>query len=170
MRYGIVRAWAGVALAGALAGCSSLSLPSFDSSPPPPADQPAEVQFDSRPPGAIATLSDGPSCKTPCALQIVPRPGTSVTFTLERHLPRTIQLQVLQHPGKADYFGNAPTLVDIDPNPVFAELLPAKPVKKARQAAARTQPTQVAAPAETQSAAPSAPASSSPFPPPSQQH
>jgi hypothetical protein len=44
-----------------LAGCSSLSLDSFK-----PAPLMVKVALESAPPGADATTSLGPACKTPC--------------------------------------------------------------------------------------------------------
>lgn len=61
MRRIIVIAAAGLSLAG----CSSFSLDSFKSAPPP-----MQVQLDSNPQGADAVTSIGPGCKTPCSVSI----------------------------------------------------------------------------------------------------
>jgi len=66
-----------IAVAGAsLAGCSSFSLDSFKPAPPM-----VKVALESTPPGADATTSLGPACKTPCAIDVpAPDAGFSVTF------------------------------------------------------------------------------------------
>ena len=138
-----------------LAGCSSFSSFSLDSlkSPPPPVN----VQLDSMPPGADARTSLGTSCKTPCSVPVTTDGSFSVTFTLPKYEPMTIPVAVTRNPG--DFTTAASTAVD--PNPVMAELVPARPappkhvvkktVKKKKPAAAPA-----AAPADN----------SSPFPPP----
>ena len=70
-----------IAVAGAsLAGCSSFSFDSFKSAPPP-----VQVQLESVPPGADATTSVGPGCKTPCSVAVAaPDAGFSVTFALRK--------------------------------------------------------------------------------------
>lgn len=157
--------WAlGLAFSLALGGCasfSSFSIPAFDT----PKPMPVELKIDSRPSGAMATTSDGASCQTPCALQMVPKPGVSVTFALDRHLPQTIALQVSQRPGPPDFLGNTAMIPDLDPNPVFAELQPAAPPRKARKPAPKRRKPVAAAPAEAAPAA-APPAQNSPFPPP----
>ena len=108
-----------------LAGCSSLSLDSFKPTPPL-----VQVQLESTPPGADATTSLGPACKTPCSLNVpAPDAGFTVTFALPKFIPATIPVQVIRNPG--DFTSPATTL--IEPNPVFAELKPAAPPPKARK-------------------------------------
>ncbi len=114
-----------IALAGAsLGGCSSTpSLSSFSdyfkSTPPT-----IPVQLESQPPGADAKTSLGPGCKTPCSVQVAaPDTGFSVTFTLPKFQPATVQVNVVNNPG--DLSTPASTLTD--PNPVFAQLQPAGP-------------------------------------------
>jgi hypothetical protein len=175
MHRAIVWALGGPLTAGLLAGCSSMPSLGLSSAPPPATT--VQLQLDSRPAGATATLSDGTSCKTPCALPVTPQAGQSVTFAADKHLPQTVALQVTQHPGQADFLGNAPTLTDIDPNPVFAELQAAKPARKARKPVAKRPAAAAAAPAPAATAevpattaeAPPA-AAASPFPPPPQAH
>jgi hypothetical protein len=108
-----------------LAGCSSFSLDSFKPTPPL-----VQVQLESMPPGADATTSLGPACKTPCSLNLpAPDAGFTVTFALPKFIPATIPVQVIRNPG--DFASPATTL--IEPNPVFAELKPAAPPPKARK-------------------------------------
>lgn len=151
-----------------LAGCASFSLPSMEMfTPAPPV---VTLQLDSRPPGATAAVSSGASCRTPCAIQIAASPGQSVTFTLDRHLPQTVPLQVTQHQGAPNPDGTAPIVTDFDPNPAFVELQAiAPPPRKMRKPppkkrVARTKPPiEAAAPPPS---APAAPPATSPFPPP----
>src|SRR3954469_24721083 len=114
-----------IAVAGAsLAGCSS--LPSLDYFKPTP--QLVPVQLESAPPGADATTSLGPGCKTPCTVSVpAPDAGFAVTFNLPRFQPVTVPVQVIRNPG--DFSNPATTITD--PNPVFAELRPAGPPPRA---------------------------------------
>jgi hypothetical protein len=143
-----------IALAGAsLGGCSSFSSMGdyFKSTPPL-----MTVQLESQPPGADARTSVGPSCKTPCSVQVnAPDTGFTVTFTLPRFEPATIQVAVLRTPG--DLTTSASTVTD--PNPVFAELRPAGPPPKAHKG---MKPKSV-----KKKPAAAAPAEQSPFPNPS---
>jgi len=115
-----------IAITGAsLAGCSSFSLDSFKSAPPL-----VKVALESAPPGADATTSLGPGCKTPCSIDVpAPDAGFSVTFARPRFQPVTVPVQVIRNPG--DY-ASPPTTI-IEPSPVFAELQPAAPPPKARK-------------------------------------
>jgi hypothetical protein len=105
-----------------LAGCSSFSMDSFKPTPPP-----VQVQLESTPPGADARTSLGPGCKTPCSVSVpAPDTGFSVTYTMNKFLPATVQVQVVHNPG--DFASPATTV--IDPSPVVAELQPAGPPPK----------------------------------------
>jgi hypothetical protein len=123
-----------------LAGCSSFSLDSFKSAPPQVA-----VSLESVPPGAEATTSLGPACKTPCSVQVpAPDAGFSVTFAMPKFEPVTVPVQVIRNPG--DYASPATTI--IEPSPVFAELKPAaQPPKARRPMRPKKQPKAAAAPA-----------------------
>jgi hypothetical protein len=136
--------------AGLLAGCSS--MPSLDYFKPAP--QLVPVQLESAPPGADATTSLGPGCKTPCSVSVpAPDAGFTVTFALPRFQPATIPVQVIRNPG--DFTTPATTV--IEPSPVFAELRPAGPPPRAKpMRPKRKKPKTAAAPAE-----------GSPFPDPS---
>ena len=138
-------AGAGLLGASALGGCSSMSWDMFKSAPPT-----VQVQLDSNPPGADAKTSLGPGCKTPCSVS-VPAPDApfTVAFTLPKHQPSTVPVNVIKNPG--DF--TTPASVTTDPNPVFAELQPVAPPKPVRKphrprkpkpAATATAPTQAA--------------------------
>ena len=129
-----------IAVAGVgLAGCSSFSLDSFKSAPPP-----VPVALESVPPGADATTSLGPACKTPCSVQVpAPDDGFSVTFAMPRFETVTVPVQVIRNPG--DF--SAPGTTTIEPSPVFAELKPAGPPPKARKPMRPKKPKAAAAPA-----------------------
>ena len=143
-----------IAIAGAsLGGCSSTtSFGDYFRSTPPA----IQVQLDSQPPGADAKTSLGPGCKTPCSVSVAaPDTGFAVTYTMARHEPATVQVNVIRNPGD---FSTAATTVT-DPNPVFAELRPAGPPPKAHRV---MKPTMVkkpkaAAPAESPFPDPNAP-------------
>jgi hypothetical protein len=137
-------------IAGLLAGCSSFSLDSFK-----PAPQLVAVQLESAPPGADATTSLGPGCKTPCSVSIpAPDAGFTVTFALPKFQPVTVPVQVIRNPG--DFTTPATTV--IEPSPVFAELRPAGPPPRAKSMRPKKKkPKTAAAP----------PATESPFPDPS---
>jgi hypothetical protein len=143
-----------IAIAGAsLAGCSSFSFDSLKPTPPP-----IQVQLDSTPPGADATTSLGPGCKTPCSVPVpAPDSGFSVTFALPKFQPVTIPVQVIRNPG--DF--SAPATVATDPNPVFAELKPAGPPPRAAR-----KPMRPKKPKPPKAAEAPAPAAGSPFPDP----
>ncbi|UPK00969.1 hypothetical protein [Bradyrhizobium sp. 170] len=139
-----------IAVAGAgLAGCSSLSLDSFKPAPPL-----VKVALESVPPGADATTSLGPACKTPCSIDVpAPDAGFSVTFASPKFQPVTVPVQVIRNPGD---FASPPTTI-IEPSPVFAELRPTAPPPKARKPMRPKKPKSKAAaapnPASAQSAA-----------------
>jgi hypothetical protein len=128
-----------IAVAGAsLAGCSSFSLDSFKSAPPL-----VKVALESAPPGADATTSLGPACKTPCSVDVpAPDAGFSVTFTLPKFQPATVPVQVIRNPGDS---ASPPTTI-VDPSPVFAELQPAALPPKARKPMRPKKPQTAAAP------------------------
>ena len=127
-----------IAVTGAsLAGCSSLSLDSFKAAPPM-----VKVALESAPPGADATTSLGPGCKTPCSFDVpAPDAGFSVTFASPKFQPITVPVQVIRNPG--DY-ASPPTTI-IEPSPVFAELQPAAPPPKARKPMRPKKPAKAAA-------------------------
>jgi hypothetical protein len=132
-----------IAVTGAsLAGCSSFSLDSFKPAPPL-----VKVALESVPPGADATTSLGPACKTPCSIDVpAPDAGFSVTFASPRFQPVTVPVQVIRNPG--DFASPATTI--IEPSPVFAELKPAAPPPKTRKPMRPKKPKPAPAPAPAQ--------------------
>lgn len=134
--------------ASALGGCASFSFDFFK-----PAPQTVTLQLESLPPGADATTSIGPGCKTPCTVTVPAEGNFSVTFSLNRFGPATVPVQIIRQPG--DFAG--PPVIVADPNPVIAELQPAKPPRRPAKRPARR-------PAPRASA--DAPAAASPFPNP----
>ena len=148
-----------IAAAGlSLAGCSSFSLDSFKSAPPP-----MQVQLDSAPQGADAVTSLGPGCKTPCSVS-VPTPETNftVTFNMPKFQSATVPVTVTRTPG--DFA--SPATTTLDPSPVFAELQPAGPLPRAHKAMRpkkkKPKPAAATAPAAAPDAAFPAPAAAPP--------
>jgi len=168
MRRVIVIAAAGFSLAG----CSSFSMGDYFKSTPPT----VQVQLDSTPQGADARTSLGPGCKTPCSVSVqTPDTGFTVTYSLPRFQPVTLPVTVVRNPGD---FSTAAS-VNVDPNPVVAELQPAGPPPKPprkrmrpkkprppKDAAAPPPPADSAFPAPATTAAPAAPPPPPPPPPP----
>jgi hypothetical protein len=124
----------------ALAGCSSLNL---DALKPGPSME--TVRFESEPSGAEAKVSNGQSCRTPCALPLPQSGPYTVTFNLNGYQPVSEQLELAS-------MGDGTS--GLRPNPVLTELTPMpppppkpvqkKPVKK--KPAARPKPTASAQP------------------------
>ena len=161
MRRVIVIAAAGVSLAG----CSSFSWDSLKPTPPPPPT--VQVQLDSTPEGADARTSVGPGCKTPCTAAVpIPDGGFTVTFSMNGFQPATVPAQVTKFPG--DF--TTPASVNVDPNPVTAELRPAGPPPKVKKVMRSRKPTPKAAAAPAAAPADSAfPAPAPAAPPPPRQ-
>jgi len=162
-----------VGAALALAACSSSSdWANLDVLKPAPMMD--TVQFESDPPGAEAKVSNGQTCRTPCALALPTAAPLTVTFTLNGYQPETENLEVVDNTG-------APP--NLRPNPVSVALTAAppppkpakKPVKKKRPVAKKPAPKAAAkkpaapkpAPAPASAPAP-APAPMPAEPPPQQ--
>jgi len=147
------RVFAVAAAATSLAGCSSFSMDNFNyfqSTPPE-----VQLQLESAPPGAEARTSVGPGCKTPCSVSVTaPEGGFTVSYSLARHQPATVPVQVIRTPG--DLLTSGTT--KIEPNPVVAELKPITPPKA-------NKPMRPKRPKSTTAAAPAA---ESAFPDPAQ--
>jgi len=143
-----------IALAGAsLGGCSSFSVGDYFKSTPPS----IQVQLESNPPGADAKTSLGPGCRTPCSVSVAaPDAGFSVSYTLNKFQPATVQVKVLRNPGDLN---NSPETTVTDPNPVYAELEPEAPPAKGRKGTKPKNVKRQAAPAESPFSDPNAPAS-----------
>ena len=137
----IMRRLIAIAAAGlSLAGCSSFSsFDVFKSAPPT-----VQVQLESTPPGADATTSLGPGCKTPCSVTVTPpETGFSVTYTMNKFQPATVPVQVVRTPGSF----TTPDSTTLDPNPVVAQLQPAAPPPRAARKKPRKPKPKAAAPA-----------------------
>jgi hypothetical protein len=161
MRRVIVISLAGIALSG----CASLSVPGLDFLTPAPTV--ATLQLESMPAGAEARTSAGPSCRTPCSVSVPIAPLT-VTFTLDKFQPLTVPVQPMQQTVASPNVDiGTYTVMELDPNPAFAQLTPAVPPKRTTK---RPPPKRVAKrpPANAASSTASSPfppaASSSPFP------
>jgi hypothetical protein len=118
---------ASVAIAAALAGCSSssLSMPdwmSFGKSTP--ALQ--TMQFESTPPGADVRTAQGQTCQTPCALAVPPE-TQAVSFAKIGFLPQSVQITAGPPPDHSLFESPPPTLT---PNPVVVMLQPASPPRR----------------------------------------
>ena len=142
-----------IAVAGlGLAGCSSFSLDAFKSTPPP-----LQVQLDSTPQGAEARTSLGAGCKTPCSVSVTAPDsgGFSVSYTLNKYQPATVQVNVIKTPGDLTTAATATT----DPNPVVAELQLVGPPSKMHRPKPKKprSPKTAAAPANPAFADPAAP-------------
>ena len=149
-----------ISLAGiALSGCASFSVPGLDFlTPSPPV---ATLQLESMPPGAEARTSAGPSCRTPCAVSVPSSQPLTVTYTLDRYQPQTVSVQPIQQTVTSPNVDTgSTTIVELEPNPVFAQLAPAGPQKRTTK---RPPPKRVAKRPPPQE--PPAQAAS-PFPPP----
>ena len=150
---GVRLIFAAAAMAVALGGCSSFSMP--DWMPFKPAPPPLQtVQFGSEPPGAEVHTEQGQTCRTPCSLAVPPT-SQSVSFAMDGFLPQTVQINLTP---------------DVTPVPVEVALqsaAPPKPVKKPRprKTVVRTKPAPKPA-AATQSAPANPQPELSPFPPP----
>jgi hypothetical protein len=148
-----------ISLAGiALSGCASMSLPGLSFlTPAPPM---VTLQLESVPVGAEARTSAGPSCRTPCSVSVPAQP-LSVTYTLDRFQPQTVSVQPTEQTAVQPNIdaGGSAYIVEMEPNPVFAQLEPMAPPKRTTK---RPPPKRVA----KRPPAPAAPAAASPFPAP----
>jgi hypothetical protein len=142
-----------VAAGLSLASCSSTpSMDLFKSTPPE-----VELNIDSVPQGADAVTSAGPGCKTPCSVKVVAADNLTVTYTLAKHEPQTVPVQVIKKTWEAPV---------LDPNPVIAQLTPLPPPKRTRRTTTRRAAPKAAPAAAAPAAAPAQ--NPSPFPPPPQ--
>jgi hypothetical protein len=163
MRRAILLGTAGVLLAG----CGSMSIPGLDSLKPTPPSM--TLQLESLPAGAEARTSLGPSCRTPCAVSVPRTDNFTVTFALDRYLPQTVPVRLVEPQMIQGSEGSTYSEAGFDPSPVYAELQAAPPQKRTK-AAPKAQPKRISAPAAATTAPAPAPArqpasSSQPFPP-----
>jgi hypothetical protein len=143
----------------ALAACSSTpEWMNLDGLKPAPVLD--TVRFESTPPGADAKVSNGQTCRTPCALALPSNAPLTVTFTLNGYLPEQDSMEPISTGAGAP---------ELRPNPVLAELTPAppppKPIKKPVVRKKKTSKPAAKPKAKT-SAAPAAMAPAQPAPAP----
>lgn len=163
MRRAIILATAGLGLAG----CGSMSVPGLDAFRPTPPSM--TLQLESLPPGAEARTSLGPSCRTPCAVSIPRTDNFTVTYTLDRYLPQTVPVRLVEPqilPSGDDGVAGVQEAT-FDPSPVYVELQAAPPPRRTK-APPKAPPRTVTAPppAPAAASAPARPAGTSPFPSP----
>lgn len=159
----------------ALGACSNMSLPSFEMPNMTPTPAASTVEFASEPAGADIKTSTGQTCKTPCALSVAATEFTA-TFTLNGFQPQTVPVRLTSSDEGRDPNTGQVAPPRMTPNPVYAELVAAPPVRRPPPAAAKPAPKKkpkTAAkpkpPAEPMSATPAAPPMappSSPWPAP----
>jgi hypothetical protein len=156
----------------ALGACSNFSLPSFEMPSFSSTPATSTLEFESEPAGADVKTSTGQACRTPCALSVAAN-ELSATFTLNGYQPQTIPVRMAGTGDGKDPMTGQVSSPRLTPNPVYAELMlaapvrrppppvAAKPAPKKKKAAAKPKP-----PADPMTAAPAAPPSS-PWPAPS---
>ena len=127
---------------------------SLDALKPAPAKD--TVRFESEPPGAEAKISDGQTCRTPCALAVSTGGPVTVTFALNGYQPDSETI---------DPISNNNGFAEMRPNPVQVELTPAapQPPKPVKKPAAKKKATAAKPKAKTAAPAPA------PGTPPAQQ-
>jgi hypothetical protein len=87
----------------------------------------------SEPPGAEAKASTGPTCKTPCTLEVPGSGEFTVSLALTGYKPQTVTVKPV--PAEGNAFSMGPTTVKYDPSPVMAQLEPLAPPKGKRKSA-----------------------------------
>lgn len=146
-----------------LSACSSMpSWMSFEL--PKPAPLTTNLQFESVPAGAEARISTGGACRTPCAMAVAGDTAT-VTFTLPGYQPQTVPVRMVDSNEPRDPNSPAPPEPRMEPNPVYAELLPAAPPPVAKKKKTTPRPKKAVTAAAPRAAAP-APAGPAPAPAP----
>jgi hypothetical protein len=113
-----------------LASCSS--MPSLDIVGSTPAL--TAVQLESEPPGAEAKTSLGPSCRTPCEVELPAAGDFSVTFSMAGYKPETVAVRIQPPVDRVDHEVNATPIPILEPNPVYAELQRGGPARRATPA------------------------------------
>jgi hypothetical protein len=122
VRSAAVRSTCAVAIAGlGLASCSTWSMPGFDSLKPKPTT--TLLLIESNPAGVLAKTSLGPSCKTPCTLQIGSGNDFTVTFTMDGYVSQTLPVHSTMSPGD---WSTGPSPV-LEPGSLFPTLERARP-------------------------------------------
>src|ERR1043166_3962032 len=145
MRVGVI---AGAALLG---GCSTSGMPSWNLGSIGSTfsgSTNVSLTIESDPPGADARTSIGPACRTPCMIPVPADREFTVTYTLNGYLPRTVPVVPRQpDPTRMEVeAGGAVPVVDLAPNPVYAQLDPAPPPAPAKRRPVKKKVTPKAAP------------------------
>jgi hypothetical protein len=111
-----------------LAGCSGTLFPGAGT---------MEIALQSAPPGADATTSLGPGCKTPCTVAVPsPTDDFSVSFMLNGFEPMTIPVHITRSAGSL----MTPPMTSLNPSPVVAQLQPIAPPPKATRTRPKKKP------------------------------
>jgi len=104
-----------------LVGCSWLPEVRLPSASAPA----ASIRLESEPSGAEAKTSLGPTCRTPCTLDITTANEFTVTFSLAGYVPQDVRVTTTltgdPREGRVTKF---------DPDPVYAQLEQAPTTKK----------------------------------------
>jgi PEGA domain len=85
-------------------------------------DRTTSLSLESEPPGAQAQTSQGQSCRTPCTLR-VPTADVMIVFNLPGYQNETITVRAGPS-ADARPDPDAPIVIALAPNPVFAKLRP----------------------------------------------
>jgi hypothetical protein len=152
----------------ALAACSSFSLPSFEMPSFGTGPSATTLEFESEPPGADVKISTGQTCRTPCALSVAANELTA-TFSLNGYQPQTVPVRMTSAPEGVDPGSGEIPPPRMSPNPVYAEMLLAVPVRRpppppAVKPATKKKPKTAAKPKTPVDPMSSAPASAPPSP------
>jgi len=130
----------------ALSGCASGSwMPSMDMSwmslgTSAPSGSP--LRLDSDPAGAEARTSIGPSCRTPCTVNLPTGNDFTVTFTLPGFVPQSVPVQAGRINARFDPDASLPSAFDPDPVEVALEPAPPEPVGRRKPMQQRPPPRQ----------------------------
>jgi len=135
-----------------LSGCASPSwMPSFDTSWMTSGGSRGPsgnaLRLDSDPQGAEARTSLGPTCRTPCSMQLPASNDFTVTFTLPGFVPQSVPVEVGRpRSGMADPDASAPPLFSPDPVEVALEPAPPPAVAKRKPSRQRQAPPRQSSP------------------------
>jgi len=111
-----------------LAGCESvLQIPPLGGGK---GSEPITLKLESDPPGAEAKLSTGATCITPCALLVAAGADVTVNFMLAHYQPHSVTARAIA--AKKNIVGMESAPARFEPNPVYAELEPARRERKPR--------------------------------------
>jgi hypothetical protein len=161
----------------ALAACSGSDFPKFDMpkfdmpSMPSMASTPATstLEFESEPSGAEVRTSTGQTCRTPCALSVAASDFTA-TFSAPGYQPMTVPVRMVSSGDGRDPMTGQSQPPRLSPNPVYAELVVAPPVRRPAPATANPNPTpkkkKTAKPKPAPAASASEPMTAAPSAPP----